>query len=85
MESILTLTTPIEFKGHEIAQLVFKPIKVKHMQEMDKHTGDIAKSIALMSSLTGVAIDAIKELSAEDFLSAQKIVGEMLGKSQATS
>lgn len=84
MESILTLTTPIEFKGHEITQLVFKPIKVKHMQEMDKHSGDVAKSVALMASITGIAIDAIKELTAEDYLAAQRIVGDMLGKSQAT-
>lgn len=80
----LTLSEPISFKKVTISELVFKPLKVKHMEAMDAASGETGKAIALIASCTGVASDAIREMCADDFLKAQEIVMQLLKKSQAT-
>lgn len=79
-----TLKEPITFKGLEVKELVFKPLKVKHLEDMDKAEGNTGKMVALIASVTGVTIAAVREIGIEDFSAIAKIAGDLLGKLQPT-
>lgn len=80
----LHLQSPIDFKGHRISELVFQPLKVKHLEAADRVDGMVQKSVIIIAAMTGVAESAIRELSMADFIEAQKVVEEALGESRET-
>lgn len=67
MSDTIQLNYPVTINGVETDQLTIRRPKVRDIKLMDKHKGDISKSIGLLSALCEVPPEAIEELDAEDF------------------
>lgn len=61
-----------------------KKVKGKHMKAMDKATGEISQSLALVAALAEVPAHAMDELDARDLDLVMVVIGPFLPKSRRT-
>ncbi len=86
----ITLTHPIEIKNGEgeiietIRQLTLPRAQAKHLRAMDKATGDVGKSLALIAALAGVPPSHLDGLDGEDFMVLSGALADFLGVPQPT-
>jgi len=72
----ITLEYPITVDGIETKLLTMRRCLVKDIKGMDRITGDVAKSIYLMSELCGISPDAVESMDAADYFKvAEKVAG----------
>lgn len=62
----VTLLYPLKSGKEEITEVVVRRPKFKHLREMDKLTGDMAKAQALLAAVSGRATSEFAELDSED-------------------
>ena len=79
MADTYTLTTPIEYKGETIKTLALRPVRMKDLRTMDGMTGEIGRTLALVASITGVAIPALDEMTPDDFSGVMKALEPHMG------
>ncbi len=77
MEKI-TLAYPIEDEGKQISTLELRRARVADLEVMERESGNMAKSIVLLSQLSGLSTDAIRQLDAADFDAASEQVAGFL-------
>lgn len=65
-ELTVALLYPLQSGSEKIVELVVRRPKFKHLREMDKHTGDIAKSQALLAAVCNRSPRELNELDQED-------------------
>lgn len=88
---IVTLLEPLTFKPGKlddertITELAMpNKIKGKHLQAMDKASGEMGKTLALLATLARIPVAAAGELDSRDIDVAMKAVTPFLPKLQAT-
>ncbi|MCY1003992.1 phage tail assembly protein [Nannocystis pusilla] len=64
----VTLLFPLQSGTEKIHALVLRRPKFKHLREMDRHEGDIAKAQALIAAVTNRSMKELNELDEEDLL-----------------
>lgn len=76
----IILTEPVKKGERTVEKLTFASPRVRHLKAMDEKKGDVAKSLALASALTGEPVAVLDELTAEDFAICSKVLEEIAGK-----
>jgi hypothetical protein len=80
----ILLSTPIEHLGKTWDRItVDREPQVGDLAAMDGFTGDVMKSVALIGSLTGVPIQALKTMKATDFAEVGRRLEPILGNASA--
>ena len=76
----VTLTTPIEHDGKTITALTFREAELGDLIAADSvGGGDVARSTAMLASMCGVPIPALRKLKAREFARILKAVEGLLG------
>lgn len=76
----ITLKHPIKIDGREAAQLTLRRPKVRDLERMDKVSGEMAKTVALVADLAEITPDQVRELDAGDFnVVAEALAGFLEG------
>lgn len=80
----IPLDPPLAHAGRTFDRLVVdREPNVGDLAAMDAFTGDVMKSVALFSSLTGVPVPALKVLSARRFAEVAARLEPLLGNAPA--
>ena len=87
MMTTITLNSPITFKRGDqemtVKELTLRKVKVKDMKvaEAEREKGSqFTASVALLASVTGLPIEAIEELDADDFTAVEVAMQPFLPK-----
>ncbi|SMO65393.1 Phage tail assembly chaperone protein, E, or 41 or 14 [Thalassovita litoralis] len=74
------LVSPVTFEGREITELRITKPKVKDLKRMntalDGVTDPLDQGIVLAATLTGLPVDAIEELDADDFTTISEVIAD---------
>lgn len=73
-----TLKHPITKGERTIESLTFGQLKVMHLRSLDTADGEIGKTLALLSAMTGEPEVLLDEMDPEDFAHLSKFMGELL-------
>lgn len=84
----IELEYEVEFRDEKnepkrLSEIKIRRTKGRDWKATDKVKGDIAKTVALASSASGVSAAAFDEMDSDDFLRVIRVTGTM-GKSPAT-
>lgn len=75
------LRYPVVHHDKEITQLTLRSmVTVADLESMDNAKGEVKKTIALISELSGVSVAAIRKLASIDYAEIQGVVSEIMGK-----
>jgi len=79
MNETIKLKYPIKHKDKEIAEVTLKRLKGKDLVESEKFPGELERSAFLISKATGLPMEAVLEMDAEDFsVLSQKVARFLL-------
>ncbi len=79
MNTKIELTYPLKIAGAEVSVLNLRRPKVRDLEQMDKQSGDIAKTVTLIANLAEITPEQVRELDAEDFAVVSEMVAGFLG------
>ena len=86
-KNTLKLKVPLtDVEGGTITEVTLRRVKVKDIKQMEKtakEAGDFDATIALASALSGIKVETLEEMDAEDFTSLSEIVASFLPKPKA--
>jgi len=75
----IKLDYPIEVNGATCSELILRRVTVRDLEIMGQEKTQIAQSITLLSRLTDLAPDDIRNVDAADFDKASEVVEGFLG------
>lgn len=81
----ITLEYPISVDGIETDTLTMRRCLVKDIKGMDRITGDVAKSIYLISELCGISPASVENMDVTDYGEVAKKVAGFLPSNGPTS
>ena len=81
----IKLKHPILIDGQETAELTLRRPKVRDLERMDKVSGEMAKTVALVADLAEITPDQVRELDAGDFTVVAEALGDFLEVGRPTS
>lgn len=76
----ITLASPVEHNGTTYSELKFDEPTVGDLAAADAVTGETMKMLAILASMSGVPIQALKKIKAKEFAKFAEVVD--LGNSQ---
>lgn len=83
MTPTIPLKYPLEIEGGLVTSLTFKRAKIKNLQAIQKAAEDgdeLLATIVTISELTGLSLDAVREIDAEDLIELAGKVADFLPK-----
>ena len=81
----IKLDYPILVDGIETDTLTMRRCLVKDIKGMDRITGDVGKSIYLMSELCGISPEAVESMDAADYFRlSEKVAGFLPSSGQSS-
>ncbi len=78
------LSDPVKFGSELISELVFQPMKARHLRAIKSNDLDMGILLDLASKLTGQPTVVIDELSVFDALEVQKIIAGFFNPGRKT-
>jgi hypothetical protein len=78
-----SLEYPIPVNGKPLSTLSIRRPKARDLEIMDTYTGDVERTIQLISNLAELTPDEVRDLDGEDFNKIQEYVLDCLGKSSS--
>jgi hypothetical protein len=83
----VTLSEPIQFEGREIAEVHITKPKVKDLKRMnaalDGITDPLEQGIVMAASLTGLPVEVIEDLDADDFTTISEVIADFFPQGTA--
>jgi len=77
-----TLKTPVSHNGEKYEELTFRKPRTGDLIVMDEFKGDMAKSLAMLSSIAEIPLPAFKQIELDDFHEIEVLVAPLLGNSR---
>lgn len=83
----IRLAAPLEHDGRKITELQIRKPKVKDLKRMNAALHGIAdpleQGIVMVASLTGLPVDVIEELGADDFTTISEVIADFFPQATA--
>lgn len=74
----VTLAVPVEWQGQTIAEVTIRRPKVKDLRAIEAASRDQSSQLdqgaAMLAQLTGLPIEAVDELDAQDFTAISEVI-----------
>lgn len=80
-----TLKTPVSHNGVTYEELTFRKPRTGDLVLMDGFQGEMAKTLALLASISEVPLPAFKMIELDDFQELQLKIAPLLGNSPAAT
>ncbi len=77
-QTTIKLKHPITADGREVAEMTLRRPKVRDIERMDKVSGAVAKTVALIADLAEITPDQVREIDVEDFAAIDAKVNDFL-------
>lgn len=82
-ENVYTLKAPISGKdGGKITALTLRKALAEDLMAAEKFNGNVASTLAMMSSMTGIPMNYLQKMEADDFEGADEKMASLLGNSR---
>jgi len=78
MGEVVKLKYPVKDKDREIREVEFKRLKGRDLVESEKLAGEIERSAFLIAKATGLSMETVLEMDAEDFSALSQKVAHFL-------
>ena len=86
-QKTVTLSEPIEHDGRQITEFQITKPKVKDLKRMnaalDNITNPLEQGIVMAASLTGLPVEVIEDLGADDFTTISEVIADFFPQATA--
>jgi hypothetical protein len=77
--TVVTLEYPFDAKDGQVTEVKLRRPTVADLESADRTAGDLAKSISIIASVSGLSVASIKKMDAADFGKLSKVVEGYVG------